>query len=94
MANTRAAEQFSGFPKEAFDFFEQLARHNDRDWFHANQDVYERACREPMKQLVAELPPRWSAFAAPSTAISRDGSCRRSSRPSGESAMTSTRTRA
>jgi uncharacterized protein (TIGR02453 family) len=46
---------FNGFPQEAFDFFEQLARHNNRDWFHAHQEVYERACREPMKQLIAEL---------------------------------------
>jgi len=52
---TRLASQFNGFPPEACDFFEQLARHNDRDWFHAHQDVYERACREPMKRLVAEL---------------------------------------
>lgn len=46
---------FNGFPAEAFEFFEQLARHNDRDWFQAHKDVYERACREPMKGLVAEL---------------------------------------
>lgn len=52
---TRIAGPFNGFPHEAFDFFEQLARYNNRDWFHAHQEVYERACREPMKQLVAEL---------------------------------------
>jgi uncharacterized protein (TIGR02453 family) len=46
---------FDGFPAEAFEFFEQLARHNNRDWFQAHTDVYERACREPMKLLVAEL---------------------------------------
>lgn len=46
---------FDGFPGEAFEFFEQLAQHNNRDWFLAHRDVYERACREPMKQLVAEL---------------------------------------
>jgi uncharacterized protein (TIGR02453 family) len=51
----RIAGGFNGFPPEAFEFFEALARHNNRDWFHARQDVYERACREPMKQLVAEL---------------------------------------
>lgn len=47
--------QFDGFPREAFEFFEQLALHNNRDWFHAHQDVYERACRDPMRQLVAQL---------------------------------------
>lgn len=55
MAHTRIAGRFNGFPQEAFDFFEQLALYNNRDWFHAHQEVYERACREPMKQLVAEL---------------------------------------
>jgi uncharacterized protein (TIGR02453 family) len=48
-------ERFNGFPRDAFAFFKQLARHNNRDWFLAHQEVYERACREPMKQLVAEL---------------------------------------
>ena len=55
MAPTRSAGRFSGFPQEAFDFFEHLALYNNRDWFHAHQEVYERACREPKKQLVAEL---------------------------------------
>lgn len=55
MAHTRTARRFNGFPQEAFDFFEQIALHNNRDWFHTRQEVYERACREPMKQLVAEL---------------------------------------
>lgn len=55
MVHQRIAGRFSGFPQEAFEFFEQLALHNNRDWFHAHQEVYERACRDPMKQLVAEL---------------------------------------
>ena len=46
---------FDGFPREAFGFFKQLARHNNREWFQAHKDEYERACREPMKQLVAAL---------------------------------------
>jgi len=29
--------------------------HNNRDWFLAHKGVYERACREPMKALVAEF---------------------------------------
>ena len=46
---------FDGFPREAIGFFRQLARHNNREWFQAHKDVYERACREPMKQLIAAL---------------------------------------
>jgi uncharacterized protein (TIGR02453 family) len=66
MAQTRVTGRFNGFPQEAFEFFEQLALHNNRDWFHAHQEVYERACRDPMKQFVAELSP-----SAASTKISR-----------------------
>jgi uncharacterized protein (TIGR02453 family) len=47
--------QFTGFPKDAFFFFAQLAAHNNRDWFRAHQETYEQACREPLKLLVAEL---------------------------------------
>jgi uncharacterized protein (TIGR02453 family) len=52
---------FTGFPREAFTFFKGLASHNNRDWFHANKDVYERACRAPMQRLAAELAPQYGA---------------------------------
>jgi len=48
---------FSGFPREAIEFFKKLERNNKRDWFLAHKDVYERMCRLPMEQLVAELGP-------------------------------------
>lgn len=47
--------RFEGFPNEAFEFFDQLATHNERAWLQEHKDVYERACREPMQQLVVEL---------------------------------------
>jgi uncharacterized protein (TIGR02453 family) len=50
-------EGFTGFPREATDFFRDLARNNNRDWFHAHKDVYESACREPLKALAAEVDP-------------------------------------
>jgi uncharacterized protein (TIGR02453 family) len=53
------AERFTGFPPESVEFFGQLAAHNDRDWFLAHKNVYERACRAPMEALVAELEPRF-----------------------------------
>jgi uncharacterized protein (TIGR02453 family) len=55
MTRKSIPERFDGFPRGAFEFFEQLAGHNNRDWFRAHQEVYERECREPMKLLVAEL---------------------------------------
>jgi uncharacterized protein (TIGR02453 family) len=51
------AEGFAGFPREATEFFRELARNNNRDWFQAHKDVYEQACREPLKGLVSELDP-------------------------------------
>jgi uncharacterized protein (TIGR02453 family) len=48
-------DKFTGFPQSAFQFFEQLALNNNRDWFRANQEWYERDCREPMRLLVSEL---------------------------------------
>ena len=50
-----ATNGFEGFPAEAFTFFDQLARNNEREWFQARKDLYERSCREPMKRLVAAL---------------------------------------
>jgi len=50
---------FTGFPPEALEFFRQLAVHNDRPWFLAHKEVYERACRRPMQAMVAALAPRW-----------------------------------
>jgi len=46
---------FNGFPRDAFTFFTGLARNNNRDWFQAHRELYEQACREPMKQLIAAL---------------------------------------
>jgi len=52
-----ADDGFTGFPREATEFFRELARNNNREWFQAHKETYERACREPLKALVAELDP-------------------------------------
>lgn len=64
------AGRFAGIPREAFTFFEGLASHNDREWFQANRDVYERACRGPMQRLLAELAPTYGSGRL--TRINRD----------------------
>ncbi len=64
------AGRFSGFPREAFTFFEGLASHNNREWFQANKTVYERACRGPMQSLLAELAPTYGSGKL--TRINRD----------------------
>ena len=51
------ADGFTGFPRAATEFFRELVRNNNRDWFQAHKDVYEQACRDPLKALVTELDP-------------------------------------
>jgi len=55
------SEGFTGFPPEAFKFFASLEKNNNRDWFQAHKDVYEHACREPMKALMAAIDPPFGA---------------------------------
>ena len=50
-------EAFTGFPREATEFFRDLARNNNREWFQAHKEIYERACRDPLKALAGELDP-------------------------------------
>jgi uncharacterized protein (TIGR02453 family) len=47
-------EEFRGFPPEAFRFYAQLGQegNNDRAWFDANRNTYERAVRLPMEELL------------------------------------------
>jgi uncharacterized protein (TIGR02453 family) len=51
------ADQFTGFTDEAFSFWKGLERNNNRDWFQAHKDQYERAVRRPMQLLIEELAP-------------------------------------
>jgi uncharacterized protein (TIGR02453 family) len=45
-------------PPQLFAFLGDLAAHNQREWFKANQDRYERDVREPMLAFIAALAPR------------------------------------
>ena len=63
-------DEFTGFPREAFTFWSKLAKNNNRDWFHANKEVYERACRAPLQALIEELKPLYGA--AKISRINRD----------------------
>lgn len=53
------AERFAGFSRDAIDFLKNLEKNNNRVWFQAHKDIYERACREPMKALMGELAPQY-----------------------------------
>ena len=64
------SEPFTGIPKQAFAFFKQLARNNNREWFHAHKNTYERACRVPLQSLAATFELRFGK--AKITRINRD----------------------
>jgi uncharacterized protein (TIGR02453 family) len=45
----------SYFTPATFRFLRALDRHNNREWFHAHKDHYERHVREPFLQLISDL---------------------------------------
>jgi uncharacterized protein (TIGR02453 family) len=55
MVTETATARFEGFPTEAFTFFAQLAKHNERAWLQEHKDTYDHSCREPMLHLITEL---------------------------------------
>ncbi len=42
---------FEGFSEETFTFLHGLKKHNNKEWFEAHRDDYERYLREPSKAL-------------------------------------------
>ena len=52
MAQTGA---FTGFPREAFRFLENLAAHNNLEWFDAHRGEWEEFLLHPAKALIAVL---------------------------------------
>ena len=51
------------FTDETFKFLRGLKKNNDRDWFEARRDVYERAVKAPMLALVEEVNAKLEGFA-------------------------------
>jgi uncharacterized protein (TIGR02453 family) len=51
------------FSSATLRFFQQLARHNDKQWFEARRGDYEEHVREPMRELISELDARLARFA-------------------------------
>jgi uncharacterized protein (TIGR02453 family) len=46
---------FTGFPPEAFDFYDDLAANNSKSWWIAHKATYDAAVRGPMVDLLDEL---------------------------------------
>jgi len=51
------------FSPETLKFLRGLVRNNDREWFEARREVYERAAKAPMLALVDEINHAMEAFA-------------------------------
>lgn len=47
--------QFSGFPAEMYEFWEQLEANNNREWFQRHKAEFESAIKTPMRLLCDEL---------------------------------------
>ncbi len=63
MRRAASSTGFGGFPPGAFRFLHDLAGNNQKSWFEAHRDVYERELREPMRSLVAALDARLGSIA-------------------------------
>lgn len=50
--------EFHGFPKEAIKFFRDLEKHNEKQWFEENRQIYEQKVLEPAKAFVVTMGPR------------------------------------
>jgi uncharacterized protein (TIGR02453 family) len=47
----------TSIPKEVFRFYRELAKNNDREWFHRNKSRYEKQVRDPLLQFVSDFGP-------------------------------------
>jgi uncharacterized protein (TIGR02453 family) len=59
------------FSPQLFAFLRELKKHNDREWFNANKDVYERELKEPALAFVEDVSYRLPQVAPHLTADKR-----------------------
>ena len=50
---------FSGFPPEAFEFYERLTANNTKPWWNEHRGEYEVAIKQPLVALTDELAPEF-----------------------------------
>jgi uncharacterized protein (TIGR02453 family) len=51
------------FTPETFRFLRGLKKNNDREWFEARRDIYERAIRQPMLAFIEDVNAKLESFA-------------------------------
>jgi uncharacterized protein (TIGR02453 family) len=59
------------FTPELFGFLDQLAAHNDRDWFQKNKSSYIEHIQEPALQFIADFAPHLAKISSHFTADAR-----------------------
>jgi uncharacterized protein (TIGR02453 family) len=57
------AARFAGFSEAMPEFFRQLEKNNNREWFQAHKTVYEESVRAPMEELVEAVNRELATFA-------------------------------
>lgn len=70
------SDLFTGFSKETFQFFADLAKNNSKEWFDINRSVYEKEVKNKIKSFCISLVPTMSKIDSefeltPSRCISR-----------------------
>ena len=55
LAEISKEREFIGFSKKTIEFFEELARNNNKEWFEKNRSRYEAHVMEPAKAFVVAL---------------------------------------
>lgn len=63
--------EFQKFEPPLFGFLKQLARNNNREWFHENKSRYEKNVREPSLAFIRAFRPRLKKISEYFTAIDR-----------------------
>jgi uncharacterized protein (TIGR02453 family) len=53
---------FEGFTVGIYDFYDELAANNNREWWLENKKRYEDLVRKPREQLVEQLEPEFGAL--------------------------------
>lgn len=65
--------KFEGFKKEAIDFFNNLAKNNNKDWFDQHRSEYLKYIKEPAQALIAEVGERTASMGLPYIADQKRG---------------------
>jgi len=57
--------EFKGFTSETFPFLKALGFYQNREWYHENKAIYERAVKQPMGDLVEDVSRRFEKAGIP-----------------------------